>query len=156
MLSPECTDELSVERRQEERFQTKEEVQVTRLGDARAVPLTGHAIDLSGRGLSLTLAEALPAGAAVRVDRPDRMMLGEVAYCVAEAGAFRIGIEVEQSLRQTRDLAALRRALHAEAGANADGTMKKTPHDSRSLRPEAEAPGEPGTSPPDKVHIRRR
>ncbi len=138
-ISSAFSDEMSVERRQEARIQTEEEVQVTVLADPPGAQMTGRAVDLSGRGLSLILAQALPAGVAVRIDRRDRLLLGEVAYCVAEGGAFRLGIEVDQSLRQTRDLVALRCALQAEAGAKADATMKETPHEPRIYRPEAEA-----------------
>jgi hypothetical protein len=53
----------------------------------------------------------VPIGSAVRVDRGDRLLLGEVVHTSKDADIFRIGVQVEQYLRQTQDLEALRRAL---------------------------------------------
>ncbi len=125
---------------------------MTVLTDVPGIPLTGRALNLSGRGLSLILQQPLPVGAAVRIDQRDRLLLGEIAYCAAEAGTFRLGVQVDQSLRRTRDLAALRQALQAEAGVDANATMKKKAHAPRTIRPEAEAPGERDSPTPQPEH----
>jgi hypothetical protein len=64
-----------------------------------------------GRGLSIILPERVPVNSAVRVDEGNRLLLGEVVYCEAHENAFRIGVRVEQYLRHTQDLEALRRAI---------------------------------------------
>jgi hypothetical protein len=118
-----------VERRRESRIQINEYVRVTLLTDPPGNPIIGRALDLSGRGLSLVLAQSMPIGAPVRIDQADRLLLGEVVYCRSDHGAFRLGIEVDQALRQTSDLQALRRALqnqsNSEDGRNADVTMEE-------------------------------
>jgi hypothetical protein len=120
-----------VERRQEQRIRIDEYVRVTLLTDPPGNPIIGKTVDLSGRGLSLILPQSVPRGVPVRVDQCDRLLLGDIVYCLEEDGAFRIGIQVDQALRQTADLEALRNAIQppseTEARRNADVTMKETP-----------------------------
>jgi hypothetical protein len=131
-----------VERRREARAELNESVRVTVLSDPPGNPIIGRATDVSGRGMSLVLAQPLPGGALVRIDQVDRMFLGEVVYSKSEEGVFRVGILVDQVLRQTHDLEMLRRALCGEGGAgverDADVTMKETPHGSSFSRPETD------------------
>ena len=120
-----------MERRRESRIRIDEYVRVTVLTDPPGNPIIGKTVDLSGRGLSLVLPQSVPRGVPVRVDQSDRLLLGEIVYCFEEDGIFRIGIQVDQTLRQTADLQALRDAIQppseSEAGRNADVTMKETP-----------------------------
>jgi hypothetical protein len=120
-----------VERRRESRIQTESYVRVTVLADPPGNPIIGRILDLSGRGLSVTLAQSLPVGSLVRIDQPGLLLLGEVAYCQAENDVFRIGVQVDQALRQTADLELLRRAIHghsdAKEGKEADVTIKVSP-----------------------------
>ena len=117
-----------MERRREARIESNDYVRVTILSDPPGNPTIGRVLDLSGRGLSVILAQSLPIGVPVRIDQPDQLLLGEVVYCRAENGAFRAGIQVDQALRQTSDLVALRRAIQnpsdAEAQKDTDVTIK--------------------------------
>lgn len=104
---------------------------MTPLTNPPGEPIVARAVDLSGRGLSLVLPQSLPRGIAVRVDQSDRLLLGDIVYCFEEEGVFRCGVQVDQTLRQTADLQALRDAIQshteAEVSRNADVTMEETP-----------------------------
>ena len=119
-----------VERRREPRIRIDEYVRVTALTDPPGNPIIGKTVDLSGRGLSLVLPQSVPRGVPVRVDQSDRLLLGDIVYCLEDDGVFRVGIQVDQTLRHTADLQALRDAIQppseSEVGRNADVTMKET------------------------------
>lgn len=120
-----------MERRQESRIQNESYVRVTALSEPPGDPIIGRVLDLSGRGLSVVLAQSLPVGIPVRIDQPGLLLLGEVMNCQAGDNAFRLGIRVKQALRQTADLELLRRAIHGrsnrEGVKDADVTIKVSP-----------------------------
>jgi hypothetical protein len=96
--------------RQEARLEVDQEVAVTLLGDVETT-FTGKIVNISGRGLCLASRETLPAGAALKIELADTLILGEVIYCRAQESGFHAGIALEQALYHTRDLAALGRRL---------------------------------------------
>ena len=55
---------------------------MTILSDPPGMPVGGQALNLSGRGLSLLLVEPIAPGTPVRVDQTDRLLLGDVVYCM--------------------------------------------------------------------------
>jgi hypothetical protein len=102
-----------VERRREQRVQVDEPVLVTVLSGGQPAAVEGRIVNLSGRGLKIALREPAPIGAAVKIERPGEMWLGEIIYVRQGAGECHIGIEVDQALRYTRDLENLREAIAA-------------------------------------------
>ncbi len=104
---------------------------MTVLADPPGNPIIGKVVDLSGRGLSVTLAQSLPVGVPVRIDQPGQLWLGETVYCQADKDVFRVGVKIDQALRHTKDLEALRRAIHGhsapEGKKHADVTIEVSP-----------------------------
>lgn len=100
-----------VERRREQREQVDEPVLVTVLSGGQPAAIQGRILNLSGRGLKIALPGPAPIGAAIKIERPGEMWLGEVIYVRQGAGECHIGIEVDQALRYTRDLENLREAI---------------------------------------------
>jgi hypothetical protein len=100
------------ENRSEIRLGYEQEVTIRELGGGRSVRATLQ--DLSGRGAGLVAVEAMEVNTAVRVEYGDRMLLGEVCYCVAEGERYRLGLQLRHSLAHLADLARLRARLLGE------------------------------------------
>lgn len=99
-----------MERRREPRFFSNERAFVTVLG-ATEIILCAEAVDVSGRGLKLHSTIPIAAGAAVKIQMNDSLMLGEVCYSAPDGGRFTIGIKIEQMLTGLKELARLRSRL---------------------------------------------
>ena len=85
--------------------------------------LEGQLVNLSGGGFRLLANGRIRLNAAVRIDMPDAVLLGEVCYCHAAGdGTFAIGLESQQILSHTRDLARLMQSLAGTA-------PRQAPHD---------------------------
>jgi hypothetical protein len=52
----------------------------------------------SGRGLGLSTPEPIPAGAAIRIEIDDAVVLGEAIYCRSEQSSNFVGVELDQVL----------------------------------------------------------
>ena len=90
-------------------------VQVTVL-DELPVKLDGHVVNMSGGGFRLLTTEKIRHNAAVRVDMADAVLLGEVCYCTLdESGHYAVGLESQQILSHTSDLARLMQSLTCES-----------------------------------------
>jgi hypothetical protein len=103
-----------VERRKEVRTATRETVLVTFLSRPGNPTAFGSMIDLSGRGMRLVLDEPVASDTPLRIDAGDRLYLGEVAYCRQTESGWNVGVEIEQSFQDTRQLEMLRRSLQCE------------------------------------------
>lgn len=77
--------------------------------------MDGTVIDVSPRGMGLTVPESLPLGTPVKIEAHDELVLGEVCYCVAYEGKYRVGLAVKHRLAGLAQLQSLNRALIAEA-----------------------------------------
>jgi len=108
-----------VERRSEVRFEVDRPVRVTRL-DCCPTRCTGTVRNLSGRGMRLTVPQAISPGTAIRVDAENIMFLGDVCYCVPENPGFSVGLIVEHVLTGLDELERLNRGLFGEP--DRDGT----------------------------------
>jgi len=102
-----------VERRREPRIQASEPAQLTVLGE-RETTWPATVVDLSGRGLRVRAESPIAAGAAVKIEINDALLLGDVCYSIPESGCCLIGIEVDQVLTGLSDVAKLNRALLTE------------------------------------------
>jgi hypothetical protein len=103
-----------VERRKQDRLEVAHPVTVTVL-DEPPIQLSGQVVNMSGGGFRLLTTEKIRLNAAVRVDMADAVLLGEVCYCVEEeAGEYAVGLESQQILSHTRDLARLMQSLAGE------------------------------------------
>ena len=99
-----------MESRRECRFETDQEITVTLLGEVDTT-FAGKVVNVSGTGICLQSSQALPPGAALKIELADTLLLGEVIYCRSEAAHYHSGILLEQALYHTRDLAALSERL---------------------------------------------
>ncbi|HXS98972.1 MAG TPA: PilZ domain-containing protein [Candidatus Limnocylindrales bacterium] len=93
-----------MEQRREPRFAADQTVQVTILGTP-AVRCTGVVKDASGRGVGLALPVAVAVGAAIRIDIPDCLLLGEAVFCRKSGDGFVVGVELQQMLNGLARLA---------------------------------------------------
>jgi hypothetical protein len=100
-----------MERRREKREQVDKPVLVTVLSDEQSIPIQARVLDISGKGLKIGFPKPVRIGAAVKIERPGEMWLGEVIYVRQGADACQIGIEIDQALRYSQDLERLRDAV---------------------------------------------
>jgi hypothetical protein len=105
------TTDYTRERRREHRVQTKEAVLVTLLGPLGGPPIEGTVTDLSGSGLQVVSSRPLPCGTLVKVEGPNRLMLGEVLRSEPVGDSFTIGIKLKHALHNLTDLERLNREL---------------------------------------------
>ena len=100
-----------MERRKQPRFDVVHLVHVTVL-DEPPVKLNGHVVNVSGGGFQVLTDGRIRLNAAVRVDMADAVLLGEVCYCKETSGGlYAIGLESQQILSHTSDLAQLMNSL---------------------------------------------
>ena len=100
-----------MERRREKRAQADETVLVTILSDGNSVPMEGRVLNMSGKGLKIGFSKPVEIGAAIKIERPGELWLGEVIYVRQGVEGYQIGIEIDQALRYSRDLERLREAV---------------------------------------------
>jgi hypothetical protein len=94
------------------------------LGEGRPCMEAG-VIDVSRRGLGLRLPAPLPAGSSIKIEAGDELILGEVAYCAPDHGAFHAGLTIKHRLEGMSDLHRLNRALHS----GQHSALSRTPQD---------------------------
>ena len=99
-----------MERRRDVRVSLDQTVRVTALGKNRQ-QIQGKAVDLSGRGIRITVPARVPPGAAVKIELDDALLLGEICYCRPCDRGFMIGVEIDQALHGLADLARLNQTL---------------------------------------------
>ena len=105
-----------MERRQTVRCPTRFAATLTLLegtGGEHAVTVE----NLSGCGACISLAEALPTGATLKLVFEDCILLGETSYCYQEDDRFVVGLRLEQSLSHVSSLRKLMEALLEESPA---------------------------------------
>ncbi len=76
--------------------------------------LTGHVVNISQSGLRLLVRQPVAAGAAVKVEYEDTLLLGEAVYCYPAGDQFAVGLALEQALYGTGELAILADRLLGE------------------------------------------
>jgi hypothetical protein len=103
-----------MDRRKEPRLRADEPALMTVLDEPGRV-FAGRIADMSGRGMRLLVEEPVRPGAAVQVDWADALLLGEVCYCQVAEGGYSIGLNFEQALFDTAELARLAAKLIGEA-----------------------------------------
>jgi hypothetical protein len=103
-----------VERRKQLRFQPTATLEVVVIGEGQEC-VVGRVLDTSARGMGVQLPCPLPPGTAIKIEAEDTLLLGEVTCCVAQGGAFRVGLIVKHRLTGLGGLHRLNRALHAES-----------------------------------------
>lgn len=90
-------------KRCEPRFGTNEEITITSLGECR-VRQAGTVRNFAGSGLGLEVQIAIPTGTAVRIEREDAILLGEVMYQRPTKNSYFVGIQLEHALCGLREL----------------------------------------------------
>ena len=78
-------------------------VSVTLFGDPD-IRLRGRIRNISGRGIGLEMEVPVAAGAALKVELDDALLLGEVIYCRPDQSVFYVGVELEHALRGLGEL----------------------------------------------------
>src|SRR5688500_15460388 len=95
--------EMHIDRRGEPRQPLDSPAIVQSLGESaksNGTPFQARVVDINSRGLRLQSGTRLDAGAIVKVEVADQMILGEVCYCFATPDeSFSMGIFADQSLR---------------------------------------------------------
>lgn len=92
-----------MEQRREPRFQADQNVEVTILGDGEST-IQARVRNVSGRGLGLTLATAIPSGAALKIAACDSIYLAEAVFCRREEEGYFVGVALEQVLSELTEL----------------------------------------------------
>jgi hypothetical protein len=95
---------LTMNQRRELRIETEQSVRVTIFGEPN-IQLPACIKNVSARGVGLELQGPVAAGAALKIELDDTLLLGEVIYCREDAGSFYVGVELEHSLCGLKDLA---------------------------------------------------
>ena len=85
-------------------------VQVTVLGanETRSMGLVSAS---SRDSVELLIDTPAPPGAAVKIERNETLLLGEVRFCRPEGSLFTIGVELRHALYNTHELARLAKSL---------------------------------------------
>jgi hypothetical protein len=99
-----------MEHRREPRFAADQIVLVTILGDPE-IHHTGTVKNASGRGLGLEMAFPVGIGAALKLELPDSVLLGEAMYCRGQNGCYFVGIELQQAVHGIEGLSQMLRAI---------------------------------------------
>ena len=102
------------DRRREHRIQSQELIQIFLLGPPGGPSIPGTLLDISGSGLRVLSPRPLPCGVPVRLESPNRLLLGEVLRSDPEGDAYSIGIKVRHALNDLPDLERLNRHLLGE------------------------------------------
>jgi hypothetical protein len=106
-----------MERRKEPRADIDQEVKVTVLGEAGALPFHAAAVEMSGSGMRLLSPVSVSYQAAVKVEAGDVLLLGEVIRVQASNRGFMLAVKLRHSLDSLNDLHRLHQALQWEAQA---------------------------------------
>ena len=126
---------IHVERRKQTRIKFESNLTIEVLGDHPPTHLgsnkiPGLMVDVSTDGLRFLSPIDVPAGSAIRIDRDNEMILGEVCYNEPHSeGQFHLGILFRQVLANLRDLEPLLAALQSY-----EEDPKPGPHGARSTR----------------------
>jgi hypothetical protein len=86
-----------LDQRQYQRHEVSRSATVTVLGADRQV-LHGSIQNVSQGGSQFCLDEPVSAGALVKIEYDDNLLLGEVVYCQAEQIGWLVGVKVEHAL----------------------------------------------------------
>jgi hypothetical protein len=95
--SPRSADMLVMNERREQRIEANQSVRITILGEPEA-QLPALIKNVSVRGVGLELRCRIAAGAAVKIELKDAMLLGEVIFCREDAESYYAGVELEHAL----------------------------------------------------------
>jgi hypothetical protein len=88
---------LVMNERREERIEANQSVRITILGEPE-VQLAGRIKNVSVRGVGLELRRRIAAGAAIKIELKDALLLGEVIFCREDAESYYAGVELEHAL----------------------------------------------------------
>ena len=101
-----------MEHRNEPRIPVEKTLTLRILGNAPS-DIEVQVIDVSADGMRYLSPRAVAPSSAIRIDRPDGMILGEVCYCdPAPENQFHLGVLFHQVLNNLRNLDPLLRTLH--------------------------------------------
>jgi len=93
-----------MEQRSEPRFAADQAVWVTLLGKVKT-RIRGRIRNISGRGIGIEVAQAIPTGTPIQFEVPDGLLLGEAVFCRAEGEQYYVGAELEHALYGLPELA---------------------------------------------------
>jgi hypothetical protein len=97
-------DSVAMERRREPRFAMDQPVVVTVL-DAREIRRGSQVVNASALGIGLEMRCPAEPGARVRIELGEAVLTGEVVHCREAAGAYYVGVRLNQALHSLADLA---------------------------------------------------
>ncbi len=92
-----------MEQRREPRFQIDQPIHLSILGTGEK-RVQARVRNASGRGLGLEVAEAIPAGTALKIEVADDLYLAEAVFCRRDESAYFVGVALEQVLSGLAEL----------------------------------------------------
>ena len=93
-----------MERRREPRFAAEQSVVVTLLG-AGEIRRPAQVKNVCSWGMAVEMDRPAPPGTLLRVEFEDGVALGESVHCREAAGAYYVGITLDQALKSLANLA---------------------------------------------------
>ncbi|HTS75448.1 MAG TPA: PilZ domain-containing protein [Bryobacteraceae bacterium] len=103
------------ERHSELRLKADAPAKVEILGEHRGLAGEGRILDVSGRGMLVSVPFPIACGSPVRIESEDTLLLGEVCRAEANGSEWRIAVKVRHSLSGMAELVRLNRVLLGEA-----------------------------------------
>jgi len=88
---------LIMNQRREQRIEANQSVRITILGEPE-VQLPARIKNVSVRGVGLELQYRIAAGAAIKIELKDGLLLGEIIFCREDAESYYAGVELEHAL----------------------------------------------------------
>jgi hypothetical protein len=121
--------------RRDLRFEARQSAWITLFGEVD-VRIPGRIRSVSGRGMGLEVAQPIGAGAALKIEVDDSMLLGEAIYCRVDGDGFYVGVVLEQALHGLAGLGEMLRGFadepsgpeHAYAVQHARRQDQQKPH----------------------------
>jgi hypothetical protein len=88
----------NLEMRGDKRVPACENVRALVLGE-QEVSVNAHIVDVSDRGLGLSMETEVAVGSRIKIDIEDASLCGTVRYCRPQDGAYSVGLLLEQPIR---------------------------------------------------------
>ena len=102
-----------MEHRRQPRFTVNQLVSVIVL-TGQEHHLDGQILNVSQSGLRLLVGQPVASGTAIKIEYEDTLLLGEAVYCYPAGDQFAVGLELQQALYGTSELAKLADRLLGE------------------------------------------
>jgi hypothetical protein len=104
--------------RRDPRFEANQAVWITLFGEPD-IQLPARIKNVSGRGIGLELDGPVAAGAPLKLELDDTLILGEVIFCRQDKSSYYVGVEISQKLSGLAELGNIVRSFNEELAGEA-------------------------------------